>query len=111
MDHFSHPKHPLKLKEDDIIGINGTCYVCNRTVAGSVTYTCSVNDDVVCRKFYLHKTCAELPKLISHHKHNIHPLVLRPVLENKICDVCDSPSLKVTCACEDCDFDVCGLCF
>lgn len=73
-------------------------------------YTCSVNDDVVCRKIYLHKTCAELPKLLGHHKHNIHPLVLRPVLENKICDICASPSSKVTYACEDCDFDVCVVC-
>lgn len=43
--HFSHPEHPLVLKEYDIIGDHDICYISNKTVAGFPTYTCTSSSD------------------------------------------------------------------
>ncbi|KAL8111411.1 hypothetical protein AgCh_019219 [Apium graveolens] len=37
IEHFSHPKHPLVLKEDDVIGADAKCCLCNKPVIGSPT--------------------------------------------------------------------------
>ncbi|WOG83610.1 hypothetical protein DCAR_0102787 [Daucus carota subsp. sativus] len=109
LEHFSHPEHPLRLKEDVVIGENAKCHVCNKSVIGYPTYTCTSLDDIDCRNLYLHKTCAELPATINHHTHDEHPLtlLLRPV--NYICSVCDL-DVRFAYACDTCNFDLCIRC-
>lgn len=71
--HFSHPKHPLVLKEFTVSGVEA----CDSQVIGSPTYTCSSEDtDSDWESFYLQKSCAELPILINHDKHNYNVLNL-----------------------------------
>nr|XP_017239913.1 PREDICTED: uncharacterized protein LOC108212706 [Daucus carota subsp. sativus] len=109
LKHFSHPKHSLVLKDFNVVGDDARCHVCDTSVVGSLTYTCSrSSDDAECQGFYLHKRCAELPTTITFYKHNQHPLVLikRP---NHFCDVCGG-DLKFSYACDDCRFDVCLIC-
>ena len=106
--HFSHPKHSLVLKESDVIANDALCHVCDTSVIGSPTYTCS-SDDAECQGFYLHKRCAELPTTIHFHKHSQHPLVLLKRPHNYICDACGQ-RVKFSYACDDCQFDVCLIC-
>lgn len=71
--HFSHPKHPLVLQEFDV----GEVEAYDNQVIGSPTYTCSSEDtDCDWESFYLQKSCAELPTLINHNKHNYNVLNL-----------------------------------
>nr|XP_017241967.1 PREDICTED: uncharacterized protein LOC108214469 [Daucus carota subsp. sativus] len=108
LEHFSHPKHPLVLKECDVIADDARCYVCNTSVIASPTYTCSLSS-VECQGFYLHKTCAELPTTIRFHKHNQHPLVLLKRPDDSSCDACGE-DVKFSYTCQDCQFDVCLIC-
>ncbi|WOG94037.1 hypothetical protein DCAR_0313328 [Daucus carota subsp. sativus] len=108
LEHFSHPKHPLVLKECDVIADDARCYVCNTSVIASPTYTCSLSS-VECQGFYLHKTCAELPTTIRFHKHNQHPLVLLKHPDDSSCDACGE-DVKFSYTCQDCQFDVCLIC-
>lgn len=107
--HFSHPKHPLVLKENDVIGDDTVCYGCNEPVTGVPTYTCASPDDFDSQNFYFHKSCAELPTQINHHKHNIHSLTLFP-RRHRLCDVCGGAWDLFTYSCIDCDFYVCVFC-
>ncbi|GLT96169.1 hypothetical protein SLE2022_138130 [Rubroshorea leprosula] len=68
LNHFSHP---LVLVEEEIGRITGIyyCSACRNRVEGSY-YDCSECD------FYLHKSCAELPREINHPFHLDHPLIL-----------------------------------
>ncbi|XP_074326200.1 uncharacterized protein LOC141668045 [Apium graveolens] len=109
IEHFSHPKHPLVLKEDDVIGADAKCCLCNKPVIGSPTYTCSNIVYINCQNYYLHKTCAELPKQIIRDKLDLHPLVLLPRPASCTCDVCSS-HVRFAYACVQCDFDVCVVC-
>ncbi|XP_074325450.1 uncharacterized protein LOC141663573 [Apium graveolens] len=109
IEHFSHPEHPLVLKEDDVIGSDVTCSVCDKSVIGSPAYTCTKGGSSRCRKFYLHKSCAELPKEIIRDKLDLHPLVLQPRSKTCTCDVCSS-HVRFAYACVQCDFDVCVVC-
>nr|XP_017241971.1 PREDICTED: uncharacterized protein LOC108214471 isoform X2 [Daucus carota subsp. sativus] len=110
IEHFSHPKHSLVLKESDVIADDARCYVCNTSVIASVTYTCSRSSgNAECEGFYLHKTCAELPTSIHFHKHNQHPLVLLKRPDNYSCDACGQ-DVKFSYACDDCRFDACLIC-
>nr|XP_017245341.1 PREDICTED: uncharacterized protein LOC108217000 [Daucus carota subsp. sativus] len=62
--------HTLKLKEDDIVGEDANCIGCEKSIKGSPTYICSVShDDLDCRGFYLHKSCAELSIRDDYHGH------------------------------------------
>ncbi|XP_017232707.1 uncharacterized protein LOC108206806 isoform X2 [Daucus carota subsp. sativus] len=109
MKHISHPGHLLELKEDNVIRENAMCYVCNKTVIGTPTYTCT-SKSVSCQSFYLHKSCAELPPKINHNKHRQHPLAYLPC-EGNFCDVCYCyPKFAYSCLNSDCDFDVCLSC-
>ncbi|WOG94043.1 hypothetical protein DCAR_0313334 [Daucus carota subsp. sativus] len=106
--HFSHPKHSLVLKDFDVVGDDATCHVCDTSVIGSPTYTCS-DDNTKCEGFYLHKTCAELSTPITFYKHNQHPLILCPVKGS--CDVCYNRVEKFAYLCsDDCEFVVCVFC-
>ncbi|KAL8111479.1 uncharacterized protein LOC141666898 [Apium graveolens] len=111
--HLSHPEHELILKEDDVIEEDATCRVCNKTVIGFPTYTCSAIhdvDDIGCNNFYLHRSCAELPtKLYPHDKHNQHLLTLKQRPDKYVCAVCEN-KLKFAYACVACDFDMCVSC-
>ncbi|WOG90371.1 hypothetical protein DCAR_0209615 [Daucus carota subsp. sativus] len=113
IEHFSHPEHKLILKENDIIEDTATCYICSRTVIGFPTYTCTSRhadaDDIGCKEFYLHQTCAELPPDIYHDKHNQHALTLRLSPAECICDVCEDEA-KFTYVCQNCLFDLCVAC-
>ncbi|WOG90508.1 hypothetical protein DCAR_0209752 [Daucus carota subsp. sativus] len=109
VEHLSHPRHPLVLKEDVVIGVEATCSVCNNPVLGSPTYTCTLRVDIGCQDFYLHKSCAELPKQIIRHKQDQHPLGLLPRAGYYVCDICHN-SVKFSYACVDCDFDICVIC-
>ncbi|KAL1825805.1 uncharacterized protein LOC108213565 [Daucus carota subsp. sativus] len=98
-------EHSLSLQEDFILGENAACNICKKRVLGSPTYTC-----VDCQNFYLHKSCAEFPQQINHHKHTSHPLSLFPrSADGCTCDICGR-DIKVSYACVDCDFDVCVFC-
>ncbi|XP_017243177.1 uncharacterized protein LOC108215267 isoform X2 [Daucus carota subsp. sativus] len=89
---------------------DAACIICTKRVLGSPTYTCvSRHDHVNCQNFYLHKSCAEFPKQINHHKHTIHPLSLQPRPDGCTCDICRR-DIKVSYACVDCNFDLCVFC-
>ncbi|KAL8111475.1 uncharacterized protein LOC141664441 [Apium graveolens] len=111
--HFSHPEHELILKENDVIKEDATCCVCNKTVLGFPTYTCSAIhdvDDIGCNNFYLHRSCAELPaQLYPHDKHNQHPLILQLRPDNCFCDDCYR-KVKFIYICDGCDFGFCVAC-
>nr|GEY48152.1 C1-like protein [Tanacetum cinerariifolium] len=80
INHFSHTEHPLKLIEnwetivDDHEEKEGAvlCEGCRDpiSIGGGSTYGC-----ILCR-YFLHKTCAELPPTINHKSHPFHPLTL-----------------------------------
>lgn len=109
-NHFSHPQHPLVVKEDDLLQVDAKCYVCEKSVIGSLIYTCS-SHDIDCRSFYLHESCAKLPSEIHHHHtHNEHPLFLLSHPNNShLCDVCWIYR-NCTYTCATCNFDLCLSC-
>ena len=73
MEHISHPEHLLELKEYVVLGENAMCYVCDKTVLLTPTYTCS-SKSVGCPSFYLLKSCVELPQKINHNGHSQPPI-------------------------------------
>ncbi|WOG90425.1 hypothetical protein DCAR_0209669 [Daucus carota subsp. sativus] len=109
LEHFSHPEHPLRLKEDVVVEANATCSVCDESVIGSPTYTCSSNN-IGCESFYLHKSCAQLPTEIVRPMKDPHPLALLPRPYGCSCDICGRRNLKFAYACADCNFDICVIC-
>ncbi|XP_017233803.2 protein VACUOLELESS GAMETOPHYTES-like [Daucus carota subsp. sativus] len=108
VEHFSHPEHLLKLKEDVVIEADATCSVCDQSVIGSPTYTCSSNK-IGCESFYLHKSCAQLPTEIVRPTKDQHPLALQPKPVGSFCDIC-SRDVKFAYACDDCNMDICIIC-
>ncbi|WOG90370.1 hypothetical protein DCAR_0209614 [Daucus carota subsp. sativus] len=116
IEHFSHPEHELTLKENDVFEDTATCYVCNRTVIGSPTYTCTNrradddDNDIRCKKFYLHQTCAELPPhLFQHDMHNQHLLSLELRSHGYYCDRCEL-QVKFAYVCDPCNYGLCVAC-
>lgn len=110
MEHFSHPEHPLEMKENVVIGEDAICCVCDKAVIGSPTYTCTSNN-IGCQSFYLHKSCAELLPHTNHPKHKKHPLALLLRPHNYYCDVCyRKAKFAYSCEEDNCDFDVCVSC-
>lgn len=83
------------------------CCGCNKSILSTQIYICTKVFD--CQDFFLHKSCAELPILIQHHKHNQHPLTLLP-RRRCICNVCGHEWKFFTYTCDDCDFHVCMFC-
>ncbi|XVF10883.1 hypothetical protein REPUB_Repub07fG0221700 [Reevesia pubescens] len=73
IQHFTHP-HPLALRENKDVG-NGFRVRCRCRACGEdcfePTFGCSRSCD-----FFLHTSCAELPKEIHHPFHLKHPLNL-----------------------------------
>ncbi|WOG87770.1 hypothetical protein DCAR_0207001 [Daucus carota subsp. sativus] len=113
--HFSHPEHELILKENDVIEDTATCYVCSRTVIGFPTYTCTSHaahddDDVRCKHFYLHQTCAKLPpRIFPHNMHSRHRLTLKRRSGRYYCDGCHL-QIKFAYGCDPCGFGLCVAC-
>lgn len=76
-------------------------------LVGGFTYGC-----ISCR-YFLHKTCSELPPTIIHHSHPLHTLTLIVrKSDGWNCDVCDMRRLLrgFSYNCLECGFDVCIKC-
>jgi hypothetical protein len=85
IQHFSHMEHPLMLVDElENDGENEVvCSGCEKSVSCGPAYKCSQ-----C-KFFLHKSCAELPPEIQHPVHPNHTLRLRASApEGGYCDAC-----------------------
>ncbi|CDP21193.1 unnamed protein product, partial [Coffea canephora] len=112
LEHFSHEKHPLILRElqkenDDgsIDQKSAVCYGCQRQILYPAAYCC-----FACN-FFLHKRCAELPGQITHQMHTQHPLVLlrNPSYSDGscFCNACGQDDWKFfTYHCSLCQFDL-----
>ncbi|XP_059436024.1 uncharacterized protein LOC132168944 [Corylus avellana] len=99
--HLSHV-HDLKLTEDQLLN-NEKCDGCMHPIfPDSSFYSCAQ-----CR-FFLHKTCVELPRKKQHplHPHLLTLLTKAPyVLSGFICNVCGRTCDGFTYHCEKCEFD------
>ncbi|KAG6676785.1 hypothetical protein I3842_15G168700 [Carya illinoinensis] len=100
--HFSH-QHPLMLVlvnkvNDDYYE---DCEICGEILRVSDHYKCKECS------FYIHKSCAEYPRLIpdilTHPNHGQHQLILARSSEDKVCSACGSSS-KHKFSCVDCGF-------
>ncbi|KAI8015766.1 hypothetical protein LOK49_LG05G00360 [Camellia lanceoleosa] len=108
LEHFSHD-HPLILYTelmydgDDDDGVAKiSCYACEQLIISCQSY-------YGCNRcwFFLHKSCAELPKKITHPSHLEHPLALfsNPTY-NSGCDFCGESCNRFIYQCSPCKFDV-----
>ncbi|CAI9290994.1 unnamed protein product [Lactuca saligna] len=81
INHFSHKSHPLKLLDPEkIVGasVNGGeeksrligCYACEKPISNGFAYAC-----IQCR-YFLHKSCAQLPLTINDPSLYHHQLTL-----------------------------------
>jgi hypothetical protein len=104
VQHFSHEEHPLMLVEEfENDGENEVvCSGCEKSVSCGPAYNCSQ-----C-KFFLHKSCAELPPEIQHPVHPNHTLLLQaPVSEDRYCDACGRRFKSCfSYRCDSCNFDL-----
>ncbi|CAI9290988.1 unnamed protein product [Lactuca saligna] len=97
INHFSHKSHPLKLLDSETIvgaSVNGGgeksgligCYACEKPISGGFAYAC-----IQCR-YFLHKSCAQLPLTIDEPSLYHHHLTLTDLknLNSRSwdCDVC-----------------------
>ncbi|KAI5560564.1 hypothetical protein BDE02_16G055400 [Populus trichocarpa] len=106
VEHFSHPVHPLILI-NQVLEYSGElviCSGCDEPIWGPC-YSCTS-----CY-FFLHKTCAELPREIKRHIHFKHPLHLlaKPpshYILGCICDLCKKTCESFVYHCSVCKFDL-----
>ncbi|XP_062120056.1 uncharacterized protein LOC133834455 isoform X1 [Humulus lupulus] len=84
IQNFIH-SHPLLLIKDDITTINQLikCGICEHPITAAPLYGCDS-----CQ-YFLHKSCAELPRQIYHSFHLAHPLFLIPINLTQYCDSCE----------------------
>uniref|UniRef100_A0A2N9EEA5 Phorbol-ester/DAG-type domain-containing protein n=1 Tax=Fagus sylvatica TaxID=28930 RepID=A0A2N9EEA5_FAGSY len=102
IQHFSHG-HPLVFNEDERSGC--LCYGCSEPVLGP-SYSC-----IQCKRFYHHKSCAELPRELHHPFHPKHPLILGEYYDYKgKCQVCEEYRLTYSYGCSDCNFNLHSRC-
>ncbi|XAR67954.1 hypothetical protein NMG60_11002910, partial [Bertholletia excelsa] len=82
---------------------NMNCYACEQPISGPL-YDCKR-----CL-FFLHKSCAELPRELTHPYHPEHALILRPNPPTNYaccrCDVCSEICTRFIYHCSTCKFDV-----
>ncbi|XVF51803.1 hypothetical protein PTKIN_Ptkin04bG0213600 [Pterospermum kingtungense] len=103
INHFLH-NHPLiltELVEEREVFDQFHCSGCDESISGPI-YGCSDCD------FYLHKSCAELPKEIQNFFHPC-PLLLKSLSYSygHICDACSKGIFGFGYACSGrCDFDM-----
>jgi hypothetical protein len=99
--HFSH-EHDLELIDEHLEN-KEKCDACVSPISLPF-YSCAQ-----CR-FFLHKSCVELPKKISHPLHQ-HTLILLPEIpygrdRMSGCDACDRTCNGFTYHCDKCNFDL-----
>lgn len=99
ISHFSH-EHELTLEEDDTVQ-EDWCKACEKR-GTSPAYVCKECG------YFLHESCAELPKELNHSVHSIHPLQLQiTAYDGQVwCDYCGKKVLGFTYHCEQCRFDL-----
>ncbi|XVE85621.1 hypothetical protein DITRI_Ditri17bG0104900 [Diplodiscus trichospermus] len=99
IEHFIH-MHPLMLTEevDEKIPDEVVCRGCLESLAGPF-YGCSDCE------FYLHKSCAEVPREIQYLSHPC-PLVLNFLSFEQWCNVCFKRFSGFSYSCERCGFDM-----
>ncbi|XP_068645369.1 uncharacterized protein [Aristolochia californica] len=107
--HFSHP-HPLELsnvQQMSSIAFAAPCAGCKHKPSGWV-YVCKVCN------FCLHVSCSQMPQLIHHPAHAIHPLSLLPQPAYSAgyfnCDACGRLGDGFSYRCGACDLDIHVLC-
>ncbi|XP_024020315.1 uncharacterized protein LOC21412250 [Morus notabilis] len=102
IQHWSHQQHPLLLiRKDDQQGqpTSFTCGICKQWAEAYTYYACDP-----C-KFYVHKSCAELPHQINHPFHPSHGLLTLCVRENFYCYSCHQSFTNTLCfTCGQCNF-------
>ncbi|XP_024963710.1 uncharacterized protein LOC112503976 isoform X2 [Cynara cardunculus var. scolymus] len=118
INHFMHQKHSLKFIEnlevivrigDDNNDKKGIvhCHGCQEPISDGSAYGC-----ISCQ-YFLHKKCGELRRVINHHIHPLHPLMLVDHGDLEwTCDVCRKESLVggFSYYCMQCNFDACTNC-
>ncbi|KVH88741.1 C1-like protein, partial [Cynara cardunculus var. scolymus] len=118
INHFMHQKHSLKFIEnlEVIVGIGDDnndkkgivhCHGCQEPISDGSAYGC-----ISCQ-YFLHKKCRELRRVINHHIHSLHPLMLVDHGDLEwTCDVCRKESLVggFSYYCMQCNFDACTNC-
>ncbi|KAE8709724.1 hypothetical protein F3Y22_tig00110328pilonHSYRG00233 [Hibiscus syriacus] len=92
-------RHPLLFIEDhrDVLK-KFVCSACEEPLVDSV-YVC-----IDCR-FYVHEKCAELPNVINHPCHRLHPLVLSGN-STRFCKLCQAEHRGHFYRCSPCDLDI-----
>ncbi|KAJ6375979.1 hypothetical protein OIU77_000864 [Salix suchowensis] len=105
VNHFSHP-HPLYLSNAESLQMT-SCYACKLQPHGWM-YSCKTCS------FTLHISCTQMPNLITHPSHLIHPLTLfaaPPYPGGSFkCDGCGLQGTGFSYRCTTCDFDVHMIC-
>jgi hypothetical protein len=101
IQHFSHP-HNLILSHEEVLH-DKLCDGCMHFIISSPFYNCMQCD------FFLHTTCAQLPKEKKHILHQ-HTLALLPDVPYAgglfFCDACGRFRHGFTYRCDTCDFDM-----
>ncbi|XP_068640751.1 uncharacterized protein [Aristolochia californica] len=107
--HFSHP-HPLELfnaQQMSSVAFVAPCAGCKEKLSGWV-YICKLCN------FSLHVACSQMPQLIHHPAHAIHPLSLLPLPAYSAgyfnCDACGRRGDGFSYHCGACDLDIHALC-
>ncbi|OMO66519.1 Zinc finger, PHD-type [Corchorus capsularis] len=103
--HAFHP-HNLMLSFKDQIMDDNICHGCMRLISSTHFYNCKKCS------FFLHKSCAELPRVYGHPIHK-HLLKLEKSEETFLCTACDRlhDGFMYTCDHEDCRYLRGRLCF
>ncbi|CAL5411125.1 unnamed protein product [Camellia sinensis] len=108
LESFFHPQHPLTLLDDELTD-GERCNECGLQISGPA-FTCTP-----C-KFFIHKSCSELPSQIHHPLHPDHPLTLSnppsPPSFNGIfvCELCLNIRDGFSFYCAECHFALDSRC-
>ncbi|KAH7855979.1 hypothetical protein Vadar_031236 [Vaccinium darrowii] len=80
-----------------------TCYGCEKPILDKSFYGCKD-----CQ-FFLHQSCRDLPRELTHPYHPQHPLTFRPIPAYQgtaICDICRGECNRFTYHCSLCKYDI-----
>ncbi|XP_050383228.1 uncharacterized protein LOC126800003 [Argentina anserina] len=106
LEHFSHEHTLILITRSG--GLPVVCQGCQAKVDTAYSperlYRCS---RILCR-YYLHKSCAEMPPEFHHPMHTKHPLILnRDEAKHHLCEACNQDcSGKFTYSCSQCFFNL-----
>ncbi|KAJ6870466.1 hypothetical protein NC652_036187 [Populus alba x Populus x berolinensis] len=104
VEHFSHPDHPLILI-NQVLKYRCKLVICS----GCEGPICGPCYSCTSCSFFLHKTCAELPREIKrliHPRHPLHLLEKAPYEGGYECDRCDKSFNCFVYHCSFCQFDL-----